>query len=858
MRKKVLSLFVCLCMILSSMSFVSAADNAKEKSEMQKTIEILGEHFDGEEMFDYLSYVYMGWRTTGGRWQNKVIDDFIVGQLAKAGYTYKGAEKVAEGAKGSNDMSGNHKDDYSWVTYYDVDDLTWDPEYARLEITTDADFSGKKALVDRVNVESYAFNPTTKTYQEHYGKNIDEMYAWITKKDAAGKRVNVANGKEAELNDRCHLAWQTCFTDPMGTDPKDAKGVSGQVVYVGTVAKGEDGKYTCSEFKDAAQLQGKVLLSDSSLKDTFALAAQEDAVAVMSTASLSSYSVPLKKDGSIVPPFETSARYARGAGTAVTSARTATGKPIVEWQFSNDQKTALKELLKKAGDKAVYAKNVSVGGTYAMNAGSVRLADGSTIQPKGQAVAMAEIKGAAYPDERIIICAHVQEPGSNDNATGVGNMLGMATAFKKMIDEGKIARPERTITFLWGDEMNLATLWMESHPKEKAGVVAALDMDMTGENPEKTGGVMRIEKTPDPSAEFNYTLDTLPWEDAKAYDKTFADAEGKFVRLPDSHTLWGAGDTEGMFKDGFFLNDLYMAAAQGVIQHHDKDFKVDVCPYEGGSDHSRFLEQNVPALLTWHFTDYTYHTSVDTLAMSSGREMENVGITTMATALMMANSTDKNEAVALEVMKEVYDAAIARFDIEKKNTDNHKVYTAAHGGNYEAALADEKKVLNAWGSWYDQAIDSAAKYLLKKPSEEFKKQEAAYKGQLKEKLDQGIAYAEKTIKAGSDSAKIKDGVKNTKITITKTSSGKGWLKISWKRSKNYKVDYYEVFKKAGKSTKFGTKPSFKTAKGGTTASYKTKGLKKGTRYYFKVRGVRKIDGQKVYTKWSKTVNRIAQ
>lgn len=42
---------------------------------------------------------------------------------------------------------------------------------------------------------------------------------------------------------------------------------------------------------------------------------------------------------------------------------------------------------------------------------------------------------------------------------------------------------------------------------------------------------------------------------------------------------------------------------------------MDVCPYEGGSDHSRFLAQNVPALLTWHFTDYTYHSSVDTLNM---------------------------------------------------------------------------------------------------------------------------------------------------------------------------------------------------------------------------------------------------
>ena len=193
--------------------------------------------------------------------------------------------------------------------------------------------------------------------------------------------------------------------------------------------------------------------------------------------------------------------------------------------------------------------------------------------------------------------------------------------------------------------MNLATLWLNSHPDEKTKALSVLNMDMVGEDPDKTGGVMRIEKTPDPSAKYNYTLDTLPWETDSYYDETFADPDGQFIRLPDSHTLWGARSYKGMFQEGFFLNDLYMYAAQGVINYHDSDFRVDVCPYEGGSDHSRFLAQNVPALLTWHFTDYTYHSSVDTLNMSSAREMENVSITTMATALMIANATDGNEAL---------------------------------------------------------------------------------------------------------------------------------------------------------------------------------------------------------------------
>lgn len=735
--KTFLALILSLCLIMG-MTTPAFAKTDEETTEMQTLVETLGKYVDGEEIFDYLSYVYLGWRTTGGSWQNQVIDTFVVDQLKAAGYAFTGGKSVALGTKGSNDMSGQHDKDYSWVTYYDVDTLTWDPEYAKLSITTNANFDGVDKLIDRVNVESYGFNPTTDTYKEHYGvDSIDDMWKWITEKDADGNRVNVLNGKEAELNKRCHLAWNSCFTEPGGTKPADAVGVTGEVVYVGAV-NGRSAPYTCTKYPTVdeanANLSGKVILTDSSLRNAFALAQQTGAIAVMSTASLNNYSTPRDENGNILEPFVYSARYASGAALKTTAAQTDTGKPIVEWQFSNDQKAALLELLEKADGTPVYATNISIGRTYAMN--------DATHGGKGQAVTMAEIKGASKPDERVIICAHVQEPGSNDNATGVASLLGLATALKKMVDSGAIARPERTITFLWGDEMNLATLWLNSHPDEKAKVISALDMDMVGEDPDKTGGVMRIEKTPDPSAKYNYTLDTLPWETDSYYDETFADPDGQFVRLPDSHTLWGAGSYEGMFQEGFFLNDLYMYAAQGVINYHDSGFRVDVCPYEGGSDHSRFLAQNVPALLTWHFTDYTYHSSVDTLNMSSAREMENVSITTMATALMIANATDGNEALALEILGTVMMAALDRFDMEQANTENHRIYTLAHGKDFAAALANEKEVLQAWADWYKEALASPAEYLLDAPSQIFRDTQAELLNLLEQRLALALACAD--------------------------------------------------------------------------------------------------------------------
>ena len=49
-------MLLCLCLTLSGFSF-TFADNASETTYMQQTVQQLGERLDGEDMFDYLSYV---------------------------------------------------------------------------------------------------------------------------------------------------------------------------------------------------------------------------------------------------------------------------------------------------------------------------------------------------------------------------------------------------------------------------------------------------------------------------------------------------------------------------------------------------------------------------------------------------------------------------------------------------------------------------------------------------------------------------------------------------------------------------------------------------------------------------------
>ena len=74
--------------------------------------------------------------------------------------------------------------------------------------------------------------------------------------------------------------------------------------------------------------------------------------------------------------------------------------------------------------------------------------------------------------------------------------------------------------------------------------------------------------------------------------------------------------------------------------------------------------------------------------------------------------------------------------------------------------------------------------------------------------------------------------------------------LTWTKSKGYKVDKFEVYRSVKRHSGYGKKAFFTTKDGNRAKYLNTKSLKKGKTYYYKVRGVRTIDGQKSYTQWS--------
>jgi hypothetical protein len=134
---------------------------------------------------------------------------------------------------------------------------------------------------------------------------------------------------------------------------------------------------------------------------------------------------------------------------------------------------------------------------------------------------------------------------------------------------------------------------------------------MIGQSRERTGALPLLERMPDPGA--------------------------LVVLEPDEHTEWGASPVEEDDLAPNGLSVLARCAMADVAQLVDGSWETVEHPWEGGSDHDVFIERGLPAVLFWHFTDFTYHTSLDRLDMVDAEELHRTATAIVCTALAMAD-----------------------------------------------------------------------------------------------------------------------------------------------------------------------------------------------------------------------------
>ncbi|HET9425801.1 MAG TPA: M28 family peptidase [Gemmatimonadaceae bacterium] len=286
--------------------------------------------------------------------------------------------------------------------------------------------------------------------------------------------------------------------------------------------------------------------------------------------------------------------------------------------------------------------------------------------PSVERTVVAEVKGTTRPAERFVFSAHAQEPGANDNASGVGAQTEMARVLAVLSKNGS-ARPKRTITMIFGNEIAQTRNFLAADSARTRDVKWGISLDMVGEDTEKTGGTFLIEKMPDPSA--------------------------VWTRGQDKHSEWGGSP---LGKDRIvphYFNDFLLDRA--LDQAATTGWVVNTNPFEGGSDHTPFLTAKKPGVLFWHFTDQFYHTDGDRIEMVSPKTLANVGITALVSALTL---TTADGALTRRLVEEVERAAIRRLDTELALSQK----AIADGGKKAA----EVEILETWTDYYAGAIEA--------------------------------------------------------------------------------------------------------------------------------------------------------
>ncbi|RYG06923.1 MAG: M28 family peptidase, partial [Chitinophagaceae bacterium] len=202
------------------------------------------------------------------------------------------------------------------------------------------------------------------------------------------------------------------------------------------------------------------------------------------------------------------------------------------------------------------------------------------------------------------------------------------------------------------------------------GILWGMSLDMVGEDTEKTGGTFLLEKMPDPSA--------------------------IWTRGEDKHSEWGAGDMKEKDLFPHYFNDFVfdICKEQGKFANWNVKFN----PFEGGSDHTPFLQNKIPGLLMWHFTDVFYHTDNDRIDKVSAKTMKNVGVSALTAAYTLITANENTASATVSQIKE--DALVrlkTEFELSKAAIANGK------------SASDEKHIIEVWGKWYIDALATIGK-----------------------------------------------------------------------------------------------------------------------------------------------------
>jgi hypothetical protein len=255
------------------------------------------------------------------------------------------------------------------------------------------------------------------------------------------------------------------------------------------------------------------------------------------------------------------------------------------------------------------------------NALKARLAAGETITMHASVraaqhaspyeVVTATIPGAdpVLKAQEIAFTCHLDhpKPGANDNASGCSTTLEAGRVLQALIADGTLARPARTLRFIWGPELEGTTALLNARPEFAQRIQAVVHMDMVGGGP-RTQAVFHVTRGPAslPSFIHDVAWSFASWANDQTYDYA---ATGKA--------------------------DFPMLAPSGGKE----PLRAEDSPFSMGSDHEVYQDSSfrIPAVYFNDWPDRYIHTTLDSADKIDPTKLGRVAFIGAATGLALAN-----------------------------------------------------------------------------------------------------------------------------------------------------------------------------------------------------------------------------
>lgn len=233
------------------------------------------------------------------------------------------------------------------------------------------------------------------------------------------------------------------------------------------------------------------------------------------------------------------------------------------------------------------------------------------MQPGYFEVVSAIIPGTDPNAGEIVFTCHLchQLPGAKDNASGAATILEDARLLAKLIQEGKLSRPRRTIRFIWPPEISGTMCYFARHPEIVKRMIAAIHMDMVGGNHQLTKAIFHLTQTPA----------SLP-----SFVNDVAAVFGEYV-IDGSRRAAMNGD----FSDAIFSPD-------GNKEMMVADFQA----FTMGSDHDVYQEGSfrIPTIYLNDWPDVFIHTNNDTPENMDATKLRRVAVIGASSGYFLASA----------------------------------------------------------------------------------------------------------------------------------------------------------------------------------------------------------------------------